>query len=223
MEPELITNKPNLPRRSFLQYAATGVAAGVATIASCKKAAANKYDVGTNDVGILNFAYALEQLEAAFYTQVIASPYSGISTFEMSRLTDVRDHEVCHMQFFKAALGTNAIPSLATNFSSINFASRASVLAAAQAFEDTGVQAYNGSIYLIANPSYITAAAEVVSVEARHSSFIRNLISAGSFADSTILDANGLDQAKTIAQVLPIANMYLTTQVSANNYGYVAS
>ena len=33
-------------------------------------------DLGSGDIGILNYAYALEQLEAAFYTMVIDSPYA---------------------------------------------------------------------------------------------------------------------------------------------------
>jgi len=219
-----------MARRSFLRYAGTGMAAaGLMTAASCKK---NNYgppvntgiDIGIGDIGILNFAYALEQLEAAFYVQVIATPYSGISAYELARLTDIRDHEVCHMQFFKAALSSSAIPALTPNFSAINFTSRASVLAQAQAFEDTGVQAYNGAGYLIQSAAYLGVAGSIVSVEARHASFIRNLINPGSFADTTILDANGLDQPKTIAQVLPIANMFLSaqTQVNASNYGYIA-
>ena len=34
-------------------------------------------NLGTGDTGVLNYAYALEQLEAAFYTQVVASFYAG--------------------------------------------------------------------------------------------------------------------------------------------------
>lgn len=40
----------------------------------------------------LNYAYALEQLEAAFYTQVVATPYQGMSGYERSVLHDIRDH-----------------------------------------------------------------------------------------------------------------------------------
>ena len=69
-------------RRLFLRYAGA-FAAGGAILASCKEGEENPttvmapVDLGTGDVGILNYAYALEQLEAAFYTQVIATPYSG--------------------------------------------------------------------------------------------------------------------------------------------------
>jgi hypothetical protein len=218
----------NLARRSFLRYAGAGVAGiGVLAAASCTKkngyVPPATYDIGSGDLGILNYAYALEQLEAAFYLQVTATPYSGISAYETAVLTDIRDHEVCHRGFFKAALGSNGIPSLSANFSSINFSDRTSVLSAAKAFEDTGVSAYDGAGYLIQSGTYLTLAGKIVSVEARHASLIRNLISPGTFVDSTVIDSNSVNISKTIAQVLPIANTYLTTKVSASNYGYIAS
>jgi len=220
----------NMARRSFLRYAGVGAAAAtsVVALAACNKhnvvnPTAATIDIGVGDVGILNYAYALEQLEAAFYIQVAASPYSGITAMETSLLTDIRDHEVGHREFFKAALAANAITGLSVSFSSIDFTNRTSVLAAAQAFEDTGVTAYNGAGYLIQNTDYLTVAGKIVSVEARHAAYIRNLVNYGSFADSTVLDANAMDKQQTIAQVLAIANTYLTVKVSASAYGYLPS
>lgn len=228
-ETQIETEGVNLARRSFLRYAGAGVATvGVLAAASCHKdrtpTPTTGIDIGaTGDVAILNYAYALEQLEAAFYINVAAHMYTGASADEIALLTDIRDHEVAHRQFFKAALGTNAIQSLTPNFSAIDFSSRTSVLAAAKAFEDTGVSAYNGAGYLIQSPTYLTLAGKIVSVEARHASYIRDLISPGSFGDTTILDVNAMDKQQTIPQVLAIANTYLTTKVNASNYGYVAS
>jgi len=222
------TQEVSMARRSFLRYAGAGLAAaGMLGAAACHKAnpvVATGLDIGIGDTGILNYAYALEQLEAAFYIQVVATPYSGITATETARLTDIRDHEVAHREFLKATLGTSqAIPALTPDFSSINFGTRASVLAAAQAFEDLGVQAYNGAGFLIESGIYLGIAGKIVSVEARHASYIRDLITPGSFGDTTILDVNGMDQSKTIAQVLPIANTFLKTKVNASNFGYVAS
>jgi hypothetical protein len=212
-------------RRKFLGYVGA-TSALLATAASCKKdnnSNNNGVDLGSGDVGILNYAYALEQLEAAFYTQVVATPYSGISALELEYMTDIRNHEVAHREFFKAAITAAAptmiIPSLSVDFSSINFTSRSSVLAAAMAFEDLGVTAYNGAGQLISTtgngPTYLTLAGKIVSVEARHAALIRDLISNGTFADST--DANGLDMARTPAQVLAIADTYITTVINASN------
>jgi rubrerythrin len=232
-----------LARRSFLRYAGAGVAsAGLLAIASCSKDHvspsanngigkgdlassfnANHIDIGSGDLAILNYAYALEQLEAAFYIQAASSPYSGITTAESDFLTEIRDHEVCHREFFKAALGSHSIPVLTVDFSSINFSSRSSVLRAAKAFEDTGVKAYDGAGYLIQNKEYLTLAGKIVSVEARHAALIRNLLEWGSYASSDVVDNNGLNTSLSIAQVLPIANTYLKTKVSAVNYNYKAS
>lgn len=207
-------------RRNFLGYIG-GASALILTAAACKKddvpASNTGLNLGSGDVGILNYAYALEQIEAAFYTKVFQSVYSGISAIENSLLGDIRDHEVAHREFFKNALGANAIPALELDFSSINFGSRDSVLAAAKAFEDLGVTAYNGAGKLIVSADYLTLAGKIVSVEARHAAYIRDLISPGSFADNTALDVNGLDMARTPAQVLAIAGTFVKTKLNASN------
>lgn len=218
-----------MARRSFLRYAGAGAASvGLLAVASCHKDhpinIPHGIDIGTGDTAILNYAYALEQLEAAFYTQVVLTPYSGISDTEKTLLTEIRDHEICHREFFKAALGAKAIGSLTVDFSSIDFTNRDKVLAAAKAFEDTGVQAYDGAGYLITNTDYLTIAGKIVSVEARHAALIRNLINFGDFAGADMVSpTTGLNSSLTIAQVLPIANTYLKTKVSAQNYNYIAS
>ena len=218
------TLNPSVGRLQFLKYTGVAALAGSALlIDSCKKDnnTGGNYNLGSGDTGILNYAYALEQLEAAFYTQVMATPYSGMTAQETSILTDLMYHEVIHREFFKAALGSSAIGSLQVNFSSIDFTSRTSVLAAAKAFEDTGVSAYDGAGYLIQNAAYLTIAGKIVSVEARHAALIRNLIANGTFADSTVVDqSTGLNASASIAQVLPIANTYLKTKVTAKNFNY---
>lgn len=217
-----VQSDARLSRRRFLGY--TGAAAAVVLgVAACSKDDSpgsnngNGINLGSGDTGILNYAYALEQLEAAFYTQVLMTPYSGGSVAEMALMADIRDHEIAHREFFKNALGSNAIQSLEVDFSGINFSSRTSVLAAARTFEDLGVQAYNGAGKLIVNPAYLTLAGKIVSVEARHAAWIRDVISNGSFADSTIVDSNGLDMSKMPSEVLIAANGFLKTKVSGVN------
>ncbi len=204
-------------RRDFLVKAGGFSLLTAVAITACKKTSDGVgVDLGSGDVGILNYAYALEQLEAAFYTKVVATPYSGITTAEAALLADIRDHEIAHREFFKAALGSNAIVALDVNFSSIDFTSRASLLATAKAFEDLGVTAYNGAGQLLQSPDYLTLAGKIVSVEARHAAYIRDLISPGSFADTTALDANGLDMARLPKDVLAIAGTYINTRIDAS-------
>jgi hypothetical protein len=210
-------------RRKFLLFSGAAASAALVGVA-CKKSdttpvtpAADAVNLGSGDTGILNYAYALEQLEAAFYVKVMQSPYSGMSATEAEYLADIRDHEVAHREFFKTALGSNAIQALEVNFSSINFASRDSVLATAKAFEDLGVSAYNGAGRLLVSSDYLTLAGKIVSVEARHAALIRDLIANGTFANNEVVDASGLDLSRTPAQVLAIAGNFLKTPVNGSN------
>lgn len=213
-----------LDRKRFLKISAlfggTFVALGsLSPITGCKKDNDNNnaIDLGSGDTGVLNYAYALEQLEAAFYTQVIASQYSGMTASERSYLTDIRDHEIAHREFFKTALGSSAIPGLEVNFSSINFGSRDSVLATAKAFEDLGVSAYNGAGKLLTDANNLLIAGKIVSVEARHAALIRELVNVNSFASADVVNSNGLDLARTPGEVLSIASAYLRSNLNASN------
>ncbi|WP_411275126.1 ferritin-like domain-containing protein [Daejeonella sp.] len=205
-------------RRSFLRFAGAG-AAGIALVAAgCKK---DKLEsgvyLGSGDIGILNYAYALEQLEAAFYVQVASSFYTGATQAEKDILIDIRDHEVAHREFFKNVLGTSAIGGLEVNFSSINFADRTSVLGTAKAFEDLGVSAYNGAGFLLRDAGYLTVAGKIVSVEARHAAVIRELLTPNSFANNEVLDADGLDKSRMPLEVLGIASAFVKTKINAND------
>lgn len=211
---------PNVHRRTFLKYAGMGAAvlSTGSILSSCNGEDDNTdgtgVSLGSGDTAVLNYAFALEQLEAAFYTQVILTPYAGISDGEMSLLTDIRNHEIAHREFFRKALSTSAIVDLAVDFSSIDFTSRDKVLAAAQIFEDLGVAAYNGAGKYITTPAYLGLAGKIVSVEARHAAYIRDLVSAGSFSSNA--DSNGLDGAKTPADVFAAAGVYIKTRINTN-------
>ena len=185
------------------------------------------FDLGSGDFGVLTYAYALEQLEADFYTKVVnASSFnSTFNDIERQVLTDLYHHEVIHRDFFKAALtgalpdpSTQLLPSLAFNYGAMNFNSRNEVLATAKALEDTGVAAYNGAGKLIKSADYLLLAGKIVSVEARHASAIRSLINPNSkdFAgDDVVSVSTGLDVAKDPSKILPIAGGFITTKFTA--------
>jgi hypothetical protein len=208
-----------LSRRSFLNYSGA-VLAGASLLVACKNdddpmpPVTGEINLGTGDTGILNYAYALEQLEAAFYTMVLKSAFSGMTAAEMELLADIRDHEIAHREFFKNALGSKAISDLTFDFGSIDFTKRDSVLGTAKVFEDLGVSAYNGAGKLLTTPDYLVLAGKIVSVEARHAAFIRDLISNGSFADNTVVDANGLDKSRTPQEVLSMAAGFVKNNIN---------
>jgi hypothetical protein len=170
-------------------------------------------ELGSGDIGVLNYAYLLEQLEAAFYTEVVSAPYQGITAEERQVLIDLRDHEIIHREFFRAVLGANAIPNASFNFSKVDFTSRDSVLAVSQVFEDTGVAAYNGAGQLLESTEYLVLAGKIVSVEARHAATIRSLRfpRIGYFAP----DAD--DPALDPLVVLTTASPFIEATVSARN------
>ena len=64
-------------RRNFLKLSGIGLAMAGLTLIGCDDnefdymANDKVFDLGTGDVGVLNYAYALEQLEADFYTKVV--------------------------------------------------------------------------------------------------------------------------------------------------------
>ena len=172
----------------------------------------------SNDVGILNYAYALEQLEAAFYTAVVAGFASnGISVAaERSALTEIRNHEVIHREALKAALGSARLGDLAVDFGSA-LASRDSVLAAAQTFEDLGVSAYNGAGKYLTSAQNLLVAGKIVSVEARHAAAIRDIrnpTDGRAFAGDDVVDAQGLDVVREPAAVLAAADPFVENAIT---------
>jgi len=159
----------------------------------------------TTDVGILNYAFALEQLEAAFYTAVVGSAaFSGMTAEQKEVMTDLRNHEVAHRELLRAVLGSSAIGDLALSTTAVGtaVASTASILKNAEAFEDLGVSAYNGAGKYLQDAANLLVAGKIVSVEARHAAAIRDLreglslagTPAGTrFAGDDVVNAQGLD------------------------------
>lgn len=184
------------------------------------------FDLGSGDVGILNYAYALEQLEAEFYTRVLDGSYwASANAEEKLILEDLYKHEVIHREFFKAAITAVApdkvLPALEFDFSSVDFGNRSSVLGTARVLEDTGVGAYNGAGKYLQNPDYLVLAGKIVSVEARHASAIRSIFleDPTAFASDDVIDENGLDLAMEPSAVLQaVGNTgFITTVFTATN------
>jgi len=208
-------------RRNFLKLSGIGLAMAGLTLVGCndddfEDMNGKVFDLGSGDIGVLNYAYALEQLEADFYTKVVNNFYSGISSVEKQVFTDLYNHEVIHRDFFKAAISgatSNVLPTLEFQYPNVNFNSRDSVLATAKALEDTGVAAYNGAGKYITNAAYLVIAGKIVSVEARHASAIRDLINPGTaaFSGDDVIDSNGLDLAKEPKDIVAAAGGFIKT------------
>ena len=236
MGPHTTTASPNMSphtsavrtsRRDFFRRAGFGLGA-VAAVSALQACDSDPIDGDSvvldfsDDFGVLNYAYALEQLEAGFYATVVgdAAFSSTFSSDEQAIFRDLAAHEAIHRDFFEAAIrdaqGT-PIPDLTPDFGSIDFSDRSNVLAVAQTFEDLGVSAYNGAGKYISNAAYLTLAGKIVSVEARHASVIAGLIMDNSIAASGQIDSNGLDKALEPGVVLQAAAPYLTDSIRVTN------
>ncbi len=233
-------------RRNFLKGAGlTGL--GVASAAMIgSKLAGNEQKVEAaaySDVDILNFALNLEYLEAEFYAMATygstlvqlgvitkaeeSGPTTGgarVPNFSSSPqatvATALRQNEIEHVLYLRAALGSSAAKKPAINLNALGygFSSVNDWLKLARQFEDVGVSAYLGAAPLISSSTYLGAAAAILSTEAFHSGAIRwacigNAVNSPAVDSLDIpptsknvfdLDKNALAIPRTPSQVLNI-------------------
>jgi Ferritin-like domain len=125
-----------------------------------------------NDVAILNFALALEYLQASFYTDAerVGALHGGLK--EQAKV--VGSHERAHVLALQKTLGHQAIKEPSFNFRGTTDSSHA-FRATAVAFEDLAVSAYKEQLPKISSNAYLAAAVSIHSVEARHAAWIRQL------------------------------------------------
>lgn len=133
------------------------------------------------DQDILNFALFLEYLEAAFYTE--AENKGKLSGERKGFAKIVGAHERAHRDFIKKALGSKARKSPTFDFRDTT-TDDAKFVATAIALEDTGVGAYNGQGANLTRKR-LAVAAQIVSVEARHAAWIRNVAREDGFASKS--------------------------------------
>lgn len=128
-------------------------------------------------VDVLNYALTLEHLEATFYREGLAKFSSadfvaaGIPASSYARLSEVAAHEKAHVDFLSTALGAAATKECVYGFP---MSSVAEFLGVASILEGVGVSAYLGAARQIANKDYLTAAGSILTVESRHSAYLRD-------------------------------------------------
>jgi len=176
-------------------------------------------DFAKGDTAVFQFAYALEQLEADFYTKVVAS-MGGFPAADQSLLRDVKNHEVIHREALKIILGPANDFTVNTNYGNLNFADRTAVLTTARTFEDLGVAAYNGAAQYISDVNNLLLAGKIASVEARHAAAIRDLIApkSGSQGDTgTSFAPKAFDDAFRPSKVAAAAQPFVVERLTLNN------
>jgi len=151
-------------------------AAGMATLLKPGVVSARNGGSKSNDIKILNYALTLEYLEAAFYAEALrVGGYSGA----VGRFASVvAGHEATHVATLKGVLGAKAVKSPSFDFKGTT-RKWSTFLRTAKVLEDTGVAAYQGQAPLIHQNAVLAPAGAILAVEARHASWVRDLLYAG--------------------------------------------
>lgn len=185
---------------------------------------------GTGDIKVLNYALALEALEANLYAQCKAR----LIALNVSASDPVRNYvekfgivEAQHRDFLIGAIkaannGTTildgALKGASFDFGN-NLATKASILDFLIAVEDTGVKAYLGAIpFFTPGSAYLPTAAAIQGTEARHTAaliVIKNLTTGTTTSPAPLYTQNnGIDTNLSPQTVLNNVSQYI---VLANN------
>jgi len=168
---------------------------------------------GIDDTIVLNYALTLEHLENAFYSGAL-SKYTqedfvnaGFPAWARGRIVEIGQHEAAHVAFLSDALGDKATQPCTYNFP---YTDPKSFVALSSILEGVGVSAYAGAAQYISNKDYLTAAAAVLSTEARHQAWV----------ESTLLHQNPwsgpLDTPLSLDAVYTLAASFITSCPSTN-------
>ena len=159
-----------LTRASLMRGGAALAAGGVAlaawpgTTASAPSA--------KQDAEILRFALTVEDLQAAFYADAIKRGALRGELFEFAHA--VGGHELAHAAHIRDLLGAGAPNPQSFGFGNTNTSAAGFGRAAIQ-LEEVGLAAYNGAATSLTSAA-LADASRIVSVEARHVSWIRDIV-----------------------------------------------
>ena len=153
------------------------------------KAYAGETGIKTDAKDVLNYALALELLEADFYAQVTTLNLIPAGTPAVAAIAKIKRHEDLHVDLLAGAAGMGGTrtggavrANGGTPFSGIRFNPAAirnfttdydTQLLVAQVLEDTGVRAYKGRAGELLGTDLLTTALQIHSMEARHAAHIR--------------------------------------------------
>ena len=213
---EAASKVDGLTRQAFLRRTGAFVGGGVAFAALPASALAQGSASG--DVAILNFALTLEYLESAFYQEAVSKGALNGETKKFAAV--VADHEAQHVTALQKALGGKAVKKPKFDFKGTT-ASQSTFQATAMTLEDTGVKAYLGQAGNIKAKTVLAAAASILPIEARHASWIRDIIGKGSSPSPA---PNAFQPSLTMAEVLSaVAGTGFIPGMSSASAGSAAS
>jgi Ferritin-like domain len=156
--------------RGSLMRGGAALAAGGAALAAWPRTTVSAPSA-KQDAEILRFALTVEDLQAAFYADAIKRSVLSGELLEFAET--VGGHERAHAAHIRELLGPGAPKPPHFDFGDTNTFLKRFVRTAIQ-LEELGLAAYNGAAVSL-TPDALADASRIVSVEARHASWIRDI------------------------------------------------
>jgi len=157
------------------------------------------------DTLVLQFAEVLNQLESQFYQQAnakfndsdFASAGFHVTDIPERIFAEIQVDEQTHLTFLDGALGNNTVSGCKFDFTG-PLDNVKDMVTFARTLEQVGVSAFLGAAELVSDRSILTAAATILTVEARHQTLL-NTLNGGSAIPQAF------DQPLTPQQILAVA------------------
>ncbi|KAL8418922.1 hypothetical protein RB594_002217 [Gaeumannomyces avenae] len=171
---------------------------------------------GLTDVDILQFALTLELLEAAFYQQGFAKfPQSdfqslGLTPQQITDLQGVGTSEQTHVSLLQGAIAQAGVKPVQACEYNFGFTDAKGMVGTASVLESVGVSAYLGAAPLITDGSILGTAGSILSIEARHQTFIR-------VASQLAASPSAFDTALSPKQVFSLAAPFIKSCPEGSN------
>ncbi|KAF4980020.1 hypothetical protein FZEAL_3882 [Fusarium zealandicum] len=158
-------------------FSAATIAFAAAGLVSAAPTMQKRADI--DDGVILNYALTLEHLEDKFYREGLSNftekdfADAGYDSTFYGNIKKVSQDETDHVNFLTEALKAAGVTPVQECKYAFGVTDVKTFLATASILEGVGVSAYLGAAADIMSKAYLTAAGSILTVEARHSSYIR--------------------------------------------------
>lgn len=189
--------------------------ASIIAIAGAVSASPLQKREAINDGTILNYALTLEHLENTFYREGLAKygekdfADAGFDSTFYNNIKKVSKDESDHVGFLTTALKAAGVTPVAECKYNFGYKDVKTFLATASILEGVGVSAYLGAAADIMSKTYLTAAGSILTVEARHSAYVRAGLKQAPFAQA-------FDTPLSINEVYSLASQFITECPSSN-------